>query len=82
MLARMLIHVTNELMGRIVETSNSNSNLGNREKRKPNLLLVTSAKLPSKVTGIFTNSKASLLKIPKYYHQQAKKHSIKEQKKY
>jgi len=50
------------------------------KKRKPNLLLVTSAKLPSKVTGIFTNSKASLLKIPKYYHQQAKKHSIKEQK--
>jgi len=52
------------------------------KKRKPNLLLVTSAKLPSKVTGIFTNSKASLLKIPKYYHQQAKKTLNKRTKKY
>jgi len=39
MLARMLIHVTNELMGRIVETSNSNSNLGNREKKETKFII-------------------------------------------
>jgi len=40
--------------------------LGNREKRKPNLLLVTSAKLPSQVAGFSVNNKVSILKTPKY----------------
>jgi len=39
MLARMLIHVTDQLMDRIVQTSNSNSNLGNREKKETKFII-------------------------------------------
>ena len=48
MLARMLIHVTGQLMDRIVQTSNSNSNLGNREKKETKLNLGDLGKVASK----------------------------------
>jgi hypothetical protein len=39
MSARMPIHVTNQLMDRIVEASRSNSNFGNREKKETKFIV-------------------------------------------
>jgi hypothetical protein len=65
MSARMPIHVTNQLMDRIVEASRSNSNFGNREKKETKFIVGNLGKVALPSNRHFVNNKALLLKTPK-----------------